>query len=321
MIFSDDSWASLRYISPLPGFFRLVKGIDILASGRGSKVTKGGGARRFGSEPTNLSLAGTISFLPYPLENKMAKQKQRQAQKQVVIVNVGTSGKRKGGKRKARSAPAPAVMVQQIIPPIPLSVQPQPQADFASQFMKALAGIGEGVTVKKDTVAPQVTLNNPNNANIAQEQQAIQITKGMPMWAIEEQDLYKPVKASEPAVSETDGKQEGIGMPSLGNIPMMNEPAMPSQAMSSAEAIRLNGPPIGLPSAFPKKDIEYRVRTDAEGKKYREWSIGKGWNVIQYKGETDYTKVPPFPGLSAPNMVKRKDGTPAGSYTPKNPTE
>lgn len=206
----------------------------------------------------------------------MARQKQRQTQKQVVIVNVGTGKRKAGGKRKARSAPT--VMVQQVIPPIPLSVQSQPQtqADFAMQFMKALAGMGEGMTVKKDTVAPQIVLNNPNNAKIAQEQENIQLAKGFPSFKAEEDDFnvknlrdiqQQMWKAQEKA---QEGKEEAspysysmYGTPDLPTPiktppgedlwstwrgqPLQNEPAMPSQAMSSAEAIRLNGPPIGLP--------------------------------------------------------------------------
>lgn len=260
-------------------------------------------------------VSGYHFFSTHAIENKMTKQKQRQSQKQVVIVNVGATKKRKtGGKRKARSAPAPAIMVQQVIPPIPLSVQPQPQADFATQFMKALAGMGEGVTVKKDTVAPPLVLNNPNNASILKEQQAIQTTKGIPWWE-QEQELYKPVKASESAVSETEGKEEMMPMTSLGNVPMMNQPAIPSQSMSSAEAIQMYGPPVGMPPAFSPKEIKYRIRTDADGRKYREENLGSGWRLVQYKGEKEYTKIPPFPGLASPvpMVMVKKDGTVIGT--------
>jgi hypothetical protein len=202
----------------------------------------------------------------------MARQKQRQTQKQVVVVNVGTTGKRKGGKRKARSTPAPAVMVQQVIPPIPLSVQPQPQADFATQFMKALAGMGEGMTVKKDALAPQVSLNNPNNAKIVQEQEAILASKGAPSFKAEEDDFnVKNLRDIQQQMWRAQGGKEeaspySYSMYGTPDVPtpiktppgvdlwdtwrgqsLQNEPAMPSQAMSSAEAIRLNGPPLGIP--------------------------------------------------------------------------
>lgn len=98
------------------------------------------------------------------------KQKQKQSQKQTVIVNVSVPKKR-GGKRGTKrpsgvgSRDAP-MAIQQIIPPIPMSVQQTPQPDFASQFIKALASMGEGVpAIKGNQLNPQITLNNPNVAN------------------------------------------------------------------------------------------------------------------------------------------------------------
>lgn len=94
--------------------------------------------------------------------------RQKQTQRQSVVVHVHTTakkgGKGRGGRRVGRSAP-PAVMVQQVIPPIPLSVQTQsqPNQDFASQFIKALAGMGEGINKRNGLPVP-ISLNNPNNA-------------------------------------------------------------------------------------------------------------------------------------------------------------
>lgn len=94
----------------------------------------------------------------------------KQSQKQTVIVNVSLPKKKRGGKRGSKrpsgvgSRDAP-IAIQQVIPPIPLSVQPA-QPDFATQFMKALASMGEGVPlIRGNQLNPQITMNNPNVAN------------------------------------------------------------------------------------------------------------------------------------------------------------
>jgi hypothetical protein len=231
--------------------------------------------------------------------------KQKQSQKQVVIVNVGTTKKRKGGGK--RRAKAPAVMIQQVIPPIPLSVQQQPQADFASQFMKVLAGMGEGMTVKRDTIAPQVTLNNPNNAKIAQEQEEIQRSKGFPSFKAEEDDFnVKNLRDIQQQMLRVQNAKEAMspgdtspysysmyGTPDLATPmsintppgvdlwsswrgqPLTNQPSMPSQSMSSSEAIKMYGPPIGMP------ETDYKIKTGSRGGKYKETEKSR-----QYKTPT-----------------------------------
>lgn len=252
-------------------------------------------------------------------ENKM-KQKQKQSQKQTVIVNVGIPKKR-GGKRGTKKPSggrheAPMV-IQQIIPPIPMSVQQTPQPDFASQFIKALASMGEGIpAVKGDKINPLITLNNPN---VARETMMMGNETAKPVWKQEEdefnvknlRDIQQQMFKAQEAM---DGKQEAekspysyskYGTPELSgtstpgedkwNIPQFDflkeqdairiqkareelgvaqyfppkpqyfapAPLLPSQPaqpaislaidrpMSSAEAIALNGPPIGLPVASP----------------------------------------------------------------------
>ena len=227
-------------------------------------------------------------------ENKM-KQKQKQSQKQTVIVNVGVPKKR-GGKRGTKKPSggrheAPMV-IQQIIPPIPMSVQQTSQPDFASQFIKALASMGEGIpAVKGDKINPQITLNNPN---VARETMMMGNETAKPVWKQEEdefnvknlRDIQQQMFKAQEAM---DGKQEaekspysyskygtpelsGTATPGGGNTPFLirlpSEPAQPSmalpsqpaqptlslgqdRAMSSAEAIAISGPPIGLPVASP----------------------------------------------------------------------
>lgn len=103
--------------------------------------------------------------------------KQRQSQRQTVIVHIGDKGRktRSARRRAPTKSQAPSVMIQQVIPPIPLSSQP-PQADFARQFMSALSTLGEGIASRAGQfLRPAVTLNNPN---VAREAEVLATSQG-----------------------------------------------------------------------------------------------------------------------------------------------
>lgn len=200
--------------------------------------------------------------------------RQKQTQRQSVVVHVHTTakkgGKGRGGRRVGRSAP-PAVMVQQVIPPIPLSVQTQsqPNQDFASQFIKALAGMGEGIN-KRNGLPTPISLNNPNNAREVEAvkqsmghatvpQQESTSGKSVPWW-VEEQELQGPTMG---------GPEENPPSPSS------SEPAKPS-ASSSYEPAKPATSSKGLDDDELESLIDTMKRMDMGSKKTVMKNMSKG---------------------------------------------
>ena len=177
--------------------------------------------------------------------------RQKQTQRQTVIVNVGTKPKRRAPKSRRVTRSAPAIAVQQVIPPIPLSnisMAGGPGPDFAQQFIRAMAGLGEGIQARLDRpLAPQISLNSPN---IMREVQTVETTMGKAPFKAEEEgigymDLLGKFGRGAMSVGREALTQMGqmmtamdeplgampITMPSLGQVPMTPKPVMePSEA-------------------------------------------------------------------------------------------
>lgn len=177
--------------------------------------------------------------------------RQKQTQRQTVIVNVGTKPKRRAPKSRRVTRSAPAIAVQQVIPPIPLShisMASGPGPDFAQQFIRAMASLGEGIRARVDRpLAPQISLNSPN---ILREVQTVETAMGK-----------VPFKAEEEAVGYTDFL--GAYPAEMKMAQETNEPAMASTASSSSES-------SSEPSKPPRPGLEPVYASDGKISGYRD---------------------------------------------------
>lgn len=174
------------------------------------------------------------SFSNNGIDNMPTRQKQ--SQRQTVIVNVGTRRRTRAKKRtSSQRQSGPAIMVQQVIPPIPLSVQQTPSMDFPQQFIKALAGMGEGIMARLDRPLPRpLSLNNPNNAREIQQVEKAMGKVGMPFAQEDYSQFVGPMSISMGDIplsyAESSSSYGSLGetQPLLGQVPMMKPPTMSS---------------------------------------------------------------------------------------------
>lgn len=204
------------------------------------------------------------SFSNNGIDNMPTRQKQ--SQRQTVIVNVGTRRRTRAKKRtSSQRQSGPAIMVQQVIPPIPLSVQQTPSMDFPQQFIKALAGMGEGIMARVDRPLPlPLSLNNPNNAREIQQVEKAMGKVGMPfaqedyyqfvgpmstsmgdipLSSAESSSSYGSLGETQPLLGPLEEKQAP-----LGQMPMMKPPTMssrpPGQITDELRRLSLIGGPL-----------------------------------------------------------------------------